>query len=411
MIGPVFLSAVLEALLKKYKILLGLAFLLSGGVCQAQYARPYLVAAAMDVAVDAQADVWLNGIHIAHCAHTLMGTGYQRIAAKPDSLCYFKKNNFIAIRLQGGRRGDGFIGVAYAFWFKLSDGTYQVIHSGSSQEHHCLYLPDSNLAEPSDWQETDFDDSSWVLAKSSGDMIPNTATLPLNRQGGMAGFLTASQGYQAQYPGEKQLFRRSFTLDISTNPRCLPKSFMAPANRTLSAYPETKPQAGPALAITPQVLKAHQQPLQAAPQLEQPQPGFQWFARPVENQATAVPAEVVYSQPVSVLSTPTPPVYSEPAPTPTLIVQNDGAIVFGVSNANILVTFGDGPGFYKVEAVDGNLNHLKTLLNQRVISASDMWLSWDGKDDEGNVVPSGRYYVLCSKEGLVLQKIILRRIP
>jgi hypothetical protein len=185
---------------------------------------------------------------------------------------------------------------------------------------------------------------------------------------------------------------------------------MAPANRTLSAYPETKPQAGPALAITPQVLRAHQQPLQAAPQLEQPQPGFQWFARPVENQPTAVPAEVVYSQPVSVLSTPTPPVYSVPAPTPTLIVQNDGAIVFGVSNANILVTFGDGPGFYKVEAVDGNLKHLKTLLNQRVISASDMWLSWDGNDDEGNVVPSGRYYVLCSKEGLVLQKIILRRV-
>ena len=75
------------------------------------------------------------------------------------------------------------------------------------------------------------------------------------------------------------------------------------------------------------------------------------------------------------------------------------------------MTFGDGPGFYKVEAVDGNLKHLKTLLNQRVISASDMWLSWDGNDDEGNVVPSGRYYVLCSKEGLVLQKIILRRIP
>jgi hypothetical protein len=413
MIGPVFLSVVLEALLKKYKILLGLALLLSAGVCQAQYARPYLVAAAMDVAVDAQADIWLNGIHIAHCSHTPMGTGYKRIAARPDSLCYFKKNNLIAIRLQGGRRGDGFIGVAYAFWFKLSDGTYRVIHSASTQEHRCLYLPDFSQGEPVGWQETAFDDSSWVLAKSSGDMIPNTATLPLNRQSGMAGFLTASHGYQAQYSGEKQLFRRSFTLDISTNPRCLPASSLAPSNRYLSAYSETKPQAGPVRAITPQVLTVHQQPLQAAPQLEQPQPSFQWFTRPVENQPTAVPTEVVYSPSgsLSAPSRPTPPVYSPPVSTPTLIVQNDGAIVFGVSNANILVTFGDGPGFYKVEAVDGNLNHLKTLLNQRVISASDMWLSWDGKDDAGKDVPLGRYYVLCSKEGLVLQKIILRRIP
>src|ERR1700679_499358 len=238
-------------------------------------------------------------------------------------------------------------------------------------------------------------------------MIPYTATLPLNRQGGMACFLTASHGYSAQYPGEKQLFRRSFTLDISTNPRCLPAGSLAPSNRYLSAYPETKPQAGPVLATTPQVLPAHQQPLQAAPQLEQL--GFQGFARPVENQPTAVPTEVVYSLAVSMsASTPTSPVYSAPAPTPTLIVQNDGAIVFGVSNANILVTFGDGPGFYKVEAVDENLNHLKTLFDRQVVNSSETWLSWDGKDDVGKDVPLGRYYVLCSKEDVVLQKIILR---
>jgi len=100
-----------------------------------------------------------------------------------------------------------------------------------------------------------------------------------------------------------------------------------------------------------------------------------------------------------------------PAPTPTVIVQDDGAIVFGRSKANLLVSFGDGPGFYKVEAVDEYFNHLKTILDQHVLDETQIWLTWDGKDEGGKDAPPGCYYILCSKEGMLLQKIILRRIP
>ncbi len=399
--------------MKKYKILLcGLTLLLSAGVCQAQYGRPYLVGAALDVAVDAEADIWLNGIHIAHCAHTPMGSGYKRIAARPDSLCYFKKDNLIAIQVKGakGCQGDHFIGVAYAFWFKLSDGTYRVINSASIREHRCLYLRNSKADAPIGWQEEGFDDSSWALAQCSGDMIPDTATLALNQQGAMAGFLTATQGYLIQYKGEKQLFRRSFTLDVSTNPRCVPQGSLAPSNPYLSAYsqPDSLSHDGPSESITPQVLPAHQQPLKAAPQLQRPmiQPNPQWVTFN-ENPPAVMPTAMVHV-PRALIPAPTVVLLAAQLPTP--IVQNDGAIVFGTSNANILVSFADGPGFYTVEAVDASFNHLKTLLNQRVVSVSDMWLSWDGTDDAGNVVPQGRYYVLCSKEGVVLQKIILRHV-
>jgi hypothetical protein len=404
--------------LKKYKTLLcgfALFLFLSTGAAFAQYGavKPYLVAAGIEVAADAEADIWLNDIYVGHCPYTTMETGCQSISAKGDSLCYFKKNNLLAILLRGakGHSGDGFIGVAYAFWFKLSDGTFRVIHSSSTDEHRCFYLTNSDADEPIGWRKPGFDDSQWATAQSSGDMIPNTATLAINRQGVMAGFLTATQGYLVQFSGEKQLFRRSFTLDISTNPRCLPQSSPAPANPYLSAYsqPARPPDQGPFQSITPQVLPAHRQPLQALPQLQRPtlQPTFQWVDLSGENPPTATPTAAVYAPSVSA---PVPTAAMSPSDTPTPIVQNDGAIVFGSFNANILVSFGDGPGIYSVEAVDANFGHLKTLLNQRIVSASDMWLSWDGKDDAGNDVPPGRYYVLCSKEGVVLQKIILRRV-
>lgn len=402
--------------MKKYKTLLrSFVLFLSTGAALAQYnsiSRPYLVAAGIEVAADAEADIWLNDIYVGHCPHTTTATGCKPFSAKGDSLCYFKKNNLLAILLRGakGHSGDRFIGVAYAFWFKLSDGTFHVIHSSSTDEHRCLYLMNSDADEPIGWRKPGFDDSQWASAQYSGDMIPNTATLAIDRQGDIAGFLTVgSGGYLVQNPGEKQLFRRSFTLDISANPRCLPQSFPAPSNPYLSAYSQPVSNQGLSQSITPQVLPAHREPLQASPQLQRPtaQPSFQWVEATNENLPTATPTAVVYRPNVSA---PAPIVAVPAASLPTPIVQNDGAIVFGASNANILVSFGDGPGYYTVEAVDANFSHLKTLLNQRVISASDMWLSWDGTDDAGNYVPPGRYYVLCSKDGVVLQKIILRHI-
>jgi flagellar hook assembly protein FlgD len=87
------------------------------------------------------------------------------------------------------------------------------------------------------------------------------------------------------------------------------------------------------------------------------------------------------------------------------------AFTFSVPPANVLVTFADGPGVYQVEAVDSQGAHLKTLMNQRILRTSDLWITWDGKNDQGQDVPVGRYFVLCFKEGRMLQKILLIRVP
>ena len=393
--------------------------------------KPYLVAADIDIAVDNQVDLWLNGIHIGHCLHTAMDSDYKTIEARGDSLCYFKSTNLLAIRVSDakGRSGDGFIGVAYVIRFKLSDGTFRFINSSSTKDHRCLYLSRRDQKEPDGWQEMNFDDSRWETAQSSGDMIPNTTLISEVDFGGVANFLNASaNGYMAQYHGERQLFRRSFNLDISTNPRCLPGSFLAPpvnswSNDTLPFHQiRLSPTATPVLSLTPQVLPVSQSPLAATPQLGSATPVLHWELISINTLPTPVsghlysprvppPAPVVTPTPMPVDAQPAAvlPGYAVPTPVPTVILQNDGSIVFGVSNANILVSFGDGPGMYKVEVLDDHFTHLKTLFDQRVLGNSESWLNWNGKDDSGNDVPAGSYFVICSKEGIVLQKITLSR--
>jgi hypothetical protein len=424
-----FFKLLFEVCLKKIHVyLLAVLFFLGTSPILAQnvYSKPYLVSASIYMAADAQADVWLNGIHVAHCPHTTMAASYKTFEAKPRSLCYFKNTNVLAIKLMGSKRSadDHFIGVAYAIRFRLSDGSFWMVNSSTARANRCFYLPHRE-DEPDGWEKVGFDDSGWQTAQSSGDMIPNTASLAGGYLGGAVGFLTASNnGYFVQYVGEKQLFRRYFSLDIGVNPRCLQSELAPPSQVWPNVLPVVNYSATSAVAqkisITPEVLPAHQQPLQAAPQLQHPLYGsnFALILRPAQI-GSASSLENPY--PVASIM-PSPSTSPNPSNagsniqvnTPsvqTTRVEDDGAIVFGPSSANILVTFGDGPGLYKVEAVDENSMHLKTLLNQRIITDAETWLTWDGKDDQGNGVPAGRYYILCSKAGTVLQKILLRRVP
>jgi hypothetical protein len=418
--------------LKKYKTILGLLGCLwaAGAAAQTEpVSKPYLVAASIEIAADTQADLWLNGIYIGHCPHTTMSTGFKTIEARLDSLCYFKSTNVLAIRVEDAQKhsGDGFIGVAYAVQLKLSDGTVHIVNSSATQDHRCLYLPRRNQEEPDGWQGKNFDDSGWPTAQSSGDMMPNTTLLSDVDFGGVANFLNASaNGYMAQYHGERQLFRRPFNLDISTNPRCMPKSFLAPpvnswSNDTLPFHQiRMSPTPTPVLPLTPQVLPVSQLPLAATPQLGSAPPALHWELISINTLPTPVsgplysprvypptPTAIPTPMPAAVQPAPAWSVYT--APTPTVILQNDGSIVFGASNANILVSFGDGPGIYKVEVMDDHFTHLKTLFDQRVLENAESWLNWNGKDESGNDVPAGSYYVICSKEGTVLQKITLSR--
>ncbi len=377
---------------------------------QAAYAeRPYLVSASIYMAADTQADVWLNGIHVTHCPHTTMALGPKTILARPDSLCLFNKDNVLSIKLEGKGSSSGqFVGVAYAVSFTFSDGTFYVMNSSSPGEHRSFYIPQRGTDEPEGWQEIGFDDSLWPLAKNSNDLIPDTASLSGAAFGGTAKFLTASStGYFIQHPGEKHLFRRHFSLDISVNPRCLPKPKPALTVRVKT------PTSTSLSSVTPVVIPAHKEPLAASPQLAKAthQTTFSVLS-PMKAWPTSTPTLFVpLPTATQVESVPTATMVPVATPHifPTMVIQDDGAVVFGQSNANILVLFGDGPGYYTVEAVDANHTHLKTLLNQRIINTSEMWLTWDGKDEHGKDVPVGQYFILCSKEGTVLQTILLRR--
>jgi hypothetical protein len=404
-----------------YLLAMGLVVATSPLLAQNVYLKPYLVSASIYMVADAQAEVWLNGVHIAYCPHTTMAAGYKTFEAKPDSLCYFKNSNVLAIKLTGSKRPaeDHFVGVAYAIRLRLSDGSFLVVNSSAARENRCFYLPHRE-EDPEGWEKVGFDDTGWQTAQSSGDMIPNTASLA-----GGINFLTATNnGYFVQFAGEKQLFRRYFSLDVSVKPHCLTQNTPTLLGRigpiALPAVDHSTTSAeAQKISITPEVLPAHQQPLQAVPQLQHPLYGsnFALILRPAQMGSAQNP-----DNPYPAVSpVPSPAVGANtgiagingPVNTPavTTTVQDDGAIVFGQSSANILVTFGDGPGLYKVEAVDENSTHLKTLLNQRIITDAETWLAWDGKDDQGNDVPAGRYYILCSKAGMVLQKILLRRVP
>ncbi|HTA77306.1 MAG TPA: hypothetical protein VK791_09130, partial [bacterium] len=89
--------------MKNYNLLLALLLFALGidnARAQMSYAeRPYLVSASIYMSVDTQADIWLNGIHIAHCPHTTMALGPKTVLARPDSLCYFKKDNVLSVKL------------------------------------------------------------------------------------------------------------------------------------------------------------------------------------------------------------------------------------------------------------------------------------------------------------------------
>jgi hypothetical protein len=100
-------------------------------------------------------------------------------------------------------------------------------------------------------------------------------------------------------------------------------------------------------------------------------------------------------------------------PTPTFTVQPVSVeslpqtVVFTNPPVNILISFMDGPGKYKVELVDSKRNHIQTLFEKRVTFDKETWLSWDGKNEDGKLMPQGHYSAIFSKDGKILRYIAL----
>jgi len=101
----------------------------------------------------------------------------------------------------------------------------------------------------------------------------------------------------------------------------------------------------------------------------------------------------------------------EVKPTATLVMVSvptaPETIVFVNPPVNIDVTFADGPGRYKLEITDASGNHVVNLYDKQVGFERETWLSWDGKNDQGNLLSYGQYYALFSKDGKLIHKIAL----
>jgi flagellar hook assembly protein FlgD len=115
-----------------------------------------------------------------------------------------------------------------------------------------------------------------------------------------------------------------------------------------------------------------------------------------------------------------PPAHRKyPTPTPASFETENSETSFGApetviySNppANIYLTLKDGPGNYRLEVLDGKGNHLKTPFDQKVVEEKGIWVYWDGTNEDGEVMPVGTYFAQLSKDGILLKRIVLIRVP
>ncbi|HVZ81098.1 MAG TPA: hypothetical protein VHE12_09955 [bacterium] len=381
-------------------LLLALGFLGAMGPGRAQTPRPYLTGATLYISVDDWADIWLNGIPIVDSQRrTPASKGFQTIQCLPDHLCYFHRDNVLAISNSNAYSsiplpGDQ-VGLAYALHLRFSDGSRMVLTSNEVPENRSFYLADREEKEPKGWHGTLFDDSGWPSASNGGFHVQGLAELTDPETHAPVAFLTTRPG-ERPVPGERHLYRRRFSLDIGPSPYCPPstrKGFWAEVPKGPGTYRDhpvlTTPTSVPSLSavlhapgtLTPAVVAT---PTEEA--LDIYRPLHEFLAQPTFT-PTAVP----------VLS-PIPAIGGE-------------VIVFDRPPANIYVTFADGPGLYTVDVLDSRSTPIKRILEKKVIADHGEWTVWDGKDARGADSPPGDYWVLLSREGKSVNRVLVRKRP
>jgi hypothetical protein len=134
--------------------------------------------------------------------------------------------------------------------------------------------------------------------------------------------------------------------------------------------------------------------------LFKPTPAFHIFVSPTPTpkpKLQRAPTAVPVSRKLAVSITPEP------------IATAAQTLVFDKSGFSLYLKALDGDGRYKVEVVDFQNRHVKTLFNKRVEIDSERWLVWDGKDEEGKNVPPGRYLALFTRDGVIFNRMLLLR--
>lgn len=85
------------------------------------------------------------------------------------------------------------------------------------------------------------------------------------------------------------------------------------------------------------------------------------------------------------------------------------AIVFQTPPVEIYVTFADGPGRYQLELVGTQGNPLRMIFDREIVGEGDAWVTWDGKNEKGQDMSLGQYFVIFYKDGKPLRSISVFR--
>ena len=423
-----------------------------------QTQRPYLTAATFYISVDDWADMWLNDVPI---VENVRRTGDDKSAfittAVPESLCLFNVNNILAIEVDDSTRpsdpNNDYAGIAYTLQMDFSDGTRKILSSNEADQHLAYYVQSHWMGNPTGWQRFNFDDRSWRPAKNTGSSIPGLVILENPNLTGIFQFLSAlSFSSKVKFVGEKHLFRRRFSLDISPNPDCdthvnspqvKPVVVSRPHSRLSTSplpptptqdfriepmvvtqpdqrHPVTIPSPRPtatATSITPPLAQMEVTPTWTTLPSPFPRPSRKVKASRKNWVSPTWTPTIQFIQPMVAVPTEIPPISAVqvilPTWTPTFTVithTSEGqTIVFDSPPANIYMSFADGPGFYRLEVIDKGGRHLRNLFEKNVVAQQDAWAEWDGKDDSGQDAPLGLYYVIFSKGGRELRKLMLLR--
>ncbi len=366
---------------------------------------------------------------------------------------------------------NGQIGLAYILRLRFSDGTEMALSSNDTGDQKAYYLPNREMEEPRDWQRRFFHDATWAAPFALGAAIPGVASLVDPETGQPIQFLSAAgETFKVQYEGEKHLYRREFHLDIASNPVCAPAPMDAASGRPYKVPPPTPteiPILPQRIMLPPSFAPSPTEtPLPAPVLVWKPMlmptvtftswPTATWTTIPRDTSTPKPTGALGYISAWTPLSCPTPTFTTQPAiqpllrkarrllPTPTLIpgfettsladpykmsapaaaptvvattpttavadlptAAKAQTVVFQKMDANIYISFADGPGIYRLEVVDNTGAHLRNLFEKRVVAEQDEWVQWDGKDDGGKDAPPGQYTVLYTKDGENINQLVL----
>jgi hypothetical protein len=346
----------------------------------AQMTDRYISQAVFRISADQTADFWLNGHHLFTQNYTELDGGPQTRIALSDHLCYFQRDNTLAIRVVSP--GHSTIGVAYILRLILSDDSNQIFTSSEVDQHKALYLPGD--LEPYGWQQPGFDDHAWGRAYDAGP-VPYAAILP-DPDGDRVAFLSASGPSAAVgRKGEKHLFRIQFHLDVLPNPQC--EEGRAQPTPTPFHFEQDE-----AFSPTPALAPATPTPLPLA-DTERAIPTYQ--ARVTDSWDEPETLEVHMAPTVLPTDTPLPTVTLTPVPV-------------GIQQPlSFYVSLMDGPGLYQLDVTDESGTVIQTLLKKRLTGIEQVWVQWNGEDGAGRSLPIRSYSLLCSKDGRVIRKMSL----